>query len=279
MSRNPYDVLGVQQGASEDEIKSAYRKLAKKLHPDVNSEPDAQDRFREISEAYEQLTKPQPQQQQGGFTHNGFHFHFEGDDMHRAMFEQMMRSMREQEIRAQNSDLQTTVHITLEQAFTGCEVDVHLRQLEGSPNHRVAVPKGIGHGQRIRVPGAGLHRNKSYPAGDLYVVVGIHQHDRFVRSGDDLLTRVEVNSFEAILGASRTIIGIDGEQIEVSIPSGCQYGDRVRIAGKGMMMHNGESRGSLVTEIVVETPSVITEEHRNLVNQIVDLLPNQQTNR
>jgi curved DNA-binding protein len=276
LSRNPYEVLGIAQGASEEEIKSAYRKLAKQYHPDLNQDnPDAEARFKEIGEAYERLTKPQPQAefQNQGFHQGGFHFQFDGEDMHRQMFEHMMRMKREQEIRQQNADLQTTAHITLEQAFEGCEVDIDLRQLDGSPKHRVSIPKGIAHGQRVRVTGGGLHRNKSFPPGDLYVVVGIHPHERFSRLGDDIHFRVDISSLEAIVGKRVTLNGIDGEKIEVHVPAGCQFGERIRIAGKGMRVLNGDARGSLIAEVVIHTPSAITEEHRNLVNQISDLLP------
>lgn len=268
---NPHQVLGVSPNATEAEIKSAFRKLAKECHPDQNrDDPDAESRFKEISAAYEQLTK-QPQQHQQA--QQGFNFNFGVDDLHQHFFDQMARMRREQEIRAQNSDLQTVVEITLEQAFAGCHVDVHLRQLPGSPTHRVSIPKGVAHLNRIRVPGAGLQRNPNYPPGDLYVVVHILVHERLARIGDDLATRIEINSFEAIVGKVMTVQGIDGKPISFDIPAGVQYGDRMRSPGNGMSILQGDARGSLVAEIVIRTPTTIAEEHRNLVNQIANLLP------
>jgi curved DNA-binding protein len=278
LSKSPHEVLGVAAGASEEEIKAAYRALAKKHHPDLNrDDPEAEARFKEVSQAYEQLTKPQANQGHQQNQHD-FHFSFNADELHRAMFEQMAQRMREQEIRQQNCDLQTTTQITLEQAFTGCEVELHLQQLEGSPTYRVDIPKGISHGQRVRVDGAGMHRNKAYPAGHLYVIVSIMPDERFVRQGDDLVVRAEINSFEAILGKTISVQGIDGETVEIMIPARVQFGDRIRIAGNGMTVLGTQARGSLVAEVVIHTPE-ITEEHQNLVNQISEILQKRIANR
>lgn len=255
--RNPHEVLGLGPNANQDEIKAAYRKLVKQYHPDINQDENAPEKFREISEAYDSLTKKSEPFQ---------------DRFQRDLFEQMMRMRQEQYVREQNCDVQTMVEISLEQAFFGCDINITLRQIPGMPTHQIHIPAGVAHANRIRVTGGGVQRNPNYPAGDLYVVVQIAPHDTLWRAGDDLLTKVEINSFEAILGKTMDVMGIDGPT-RIEIPPCVQHGAQIVGFGQGMPSLHGTIRGNLVAEIVVRTP-VIGEEHRDLIKKIESLLPN-----
>lgn len=258
---SPYEILGVTTNSSEEEIKTAYRNLAKKYHPDLNSDPEAEAKFKEITNAYENIKNP-PQQE------FGFNFHAED------MFEQMIRRMQEQEKRAQNADMYMNHVITLEEAFYGTYLNVTLTHKLGQPSLNIKIPKGIGNNQRVRVAGSGLHRNPDYPAGDLYVNIIIEAHDRFIRSGNDLLLRVNVDAFDAMLGKTETVIGIDQAAVEFDITSGVQFGHRIHIQGHGLPFLNTNERGNLVIELTISIPNQIGIEHKNQIERLQKLLPN-----
>ena len=262
-------ILGTNPASTEAEIKAAYRRLAKEHHPDRNpDDPNAVARFHEISAAYEALMKPQ---EPTGFA--GFDF-FGDADQHRQMFEQMMRRMHEQEQRAQNSDVQTVIVISLLQAQTGCIAAVNLNLPTGDVNHEVNVPAGIENGQRIRITGAGLLRNTAYPPGDLYVVVRIAPEPAWARMGADRLTQVSVDALAAIMGTEVSFTSLSGETIRCDIPAGTQFGARISMQGLGMPQLNSDRRGNLIVEVMISIPQ-LSEIDRKLVDQLTNMLPNQ----
>ena len=249
---NPYTVLGLAQGASAEEIKSAYRREAMKCHPD---RPDGnKDRFHEVQNAYDDLTKPQASR------HEGMSFH--------DIFEQQFSEVFSQ-FKRRNSDVQTMVEITMEQSFEGCSFEV---RSPSGVKMAVSLPPGISHGQRMRVAGAGEKHDPSLAPGDLYVVVLIAAHERFRRHMADIVTDVEIDAFTAMLGTKVEVTNLDGEKLFIEIPAGTQFGDTVRLEGKGFPHINSAQRGTFHAQIAIRMPTNLNDEQRELVQQISDLV-------
>lgn len=262
MSRDPHEVLGVERGAGPDEIKAAYRKLAKQYHPDVN--PEGEDRFKEINAAYDALTNPKPETHQPGWDQ-----HYDVHDIFRAQFEELFR--RHHQRRRANSDVHVQIEISLKQAFDGCEAEVKVHAAPGQPTHKLDLPRGVQHGQRLCVVGAGMREDESQPPGNLFVTVFVRPHERFERHGDALVTVVEVDALEAVVGSTVEVETIDGLTLGVTIPPGTQYGTRLRAQGYGMVRDG--HRGDLIITVLVRTPTVLNEKHVQLVERLKEILP------
>lgn len=242
---NPHKVLGVEPNATPSEIKSAYRKLAKELHPDRNGGSEEKTRqFHEVQAAYETLTK-EPQQQQGHGDPRGFHpgqgFHFSFDMDH--MFEHMRRHMG-------NASLHAQTAITLENAFKGCTVDFSLNQPGQQPRTvTVTIPAGVGHGQTVRVKGAGGQADPNHPPGDLMVTVVVLQHPVFHRLGMTLMTAIDVDILDLLTGCEVDIPLIEGGTEKLRIMPNSSPESNYSIVGKGMTVPNSSSRGDLIVKL------------------------------
>jgi molecular chaperone DnaJ len=266
--RDPFQVLGLERGASAEDIKSSFRKLAKKHHPDANpDDPTAEERFKEISQAYETLTR-EPQHQPNN---SGQGFGFEEVFQH-DFFNAFRQHQEEMRRRHANADILTTLEIDLETVFKGGEAEVRIGTGE---IFSVKVPRGIHQGQRLRVPGGGLHRDIQYPPGDLYIEIIVRSHPRFRRVNDFvLIVDVEIDSLEAILGGEVEIEMIDGELVIVPYAKGVQHGGTVIVPGRGLP--NGEGvRGNLIVAFLIVTPTTLTRRHAELVDEIRKILPSE----
>jgi curved DNA-binding protein len=246
---NAYQVLGIDPGADEKTIKSAYRKLAMQHHPDRNGDSEeSKVKFREIQTAYETLTKPQPQQQQHHpFGDNpfgpGFTWHFQD-------FAPPPR---------QNHDSQVRVEITLEQAYAGHELTFEV-------DNRIvtlSIPKGIREGQRLRVEGEGGRQFSDLPPGDLYVFVVFETHERFAYGGGDLLVVENVDVLDLVLGTKVDVMTIAGTTVSVTIPAGTSHHTRLRVPGRGMPKREGGSF-DLFIEINPTYPKLSPEQQERL---------------
>lgn len=267
--RDPYIVLGVTRDASQDEIKSAYRKLAMELHPDRNpGDAQAEERFKEVRSAYDELTKPKAEQPQGqpqGWP-PGFDEHFA------RMFAQHFG----QTFRPTNPDITVVAELTLKQVFEGCDLDVVIDALPNKPTYRVHIPRSIEPGQRVRVQGAGSQVNTSLPPGDLYIVPRINNHP-YERMGQHLFMNVQIDALEAILGKTIGVQTIENKPIEVKVPPGTQFGDRLRVPQHGMFIPNMNARGDLFLNIIVQVPRTLTSEHGVLLERIREQLHRTET--
>lgn len=215
---NPYEVLGIEPTATADEIKSAYRKAAMKHHPDRNgNSPESLEKFREVQEAYETLTKPKAQSSQSNYGNP-----FEGHPFSWAFHEFTNRRS--------NRNYNAYASITLEQAYNGCE-------LSFTNENRVItvrVPKGVQHGQTIRVSGEGSREFSDLPAGDLFLIIEIAPHPEFEYGGVHLQKRVEVDMLDLILGSEIEVTTISGEVVKIKIPPNTSPMHKLRVVGKGM---------------------------------------------
>ena len=270
-----YDTLGVPEAASPDDIKAAYKKLAKEFHPDLNpGRPEAETRFKDISAAYDTLKDEgkraayDAEQRQPARTASGFEYNFSrepwGDtgDIFRDMQEEILR-------RQMNRDIHLSHMITLEDAFHGYEKETSYRVAgAGLRTIRLKIPAGIEHGNRVRFSGAGVQQDPRRPAGDLYVTIGIQPHPAFRREGRDLIVQTKVDAIDAMLGCDIDLQGIDGHSLKLTVPAGVQSGQMLRLKGQGMPVIKSGERGDLFVEMHVTVPRGLSEGQRQLLRRV-----------
>jgi curved DNA-binding protein len=289
-----YDVLGVSRDASQDEIRRAYRKLAREYHPDLNADPDAEERFKELGEAYEVLSDPdkrgrydrlgaqwraQDAAPGGGdfedfFARQGFDrgrgFDRDmgpefGDGVFSEFFERLFGDGAAPRASGplRGRDIEAVLELPLEDALSGTR-----RRLSLGDGHSVTVniPAGVREGQRIRVAGRGAPGRDGGPAGDLYLLVYLKPHSRFRREGDDLQVDVRVAPWEAALGATVPVSTLTGTA-QVRVPAGSSGGRRLRLRGRGLPTAGGE-RGDLYATVQIVVPKQLSDEERELFEQL-----------
>jgi molecular chaperone DnaJ/curved DNA-binding protein len=294
-TKDYYDILGVDEDASAKEIKKAYRDLARKYHPDRNPDkPNAEERFKEIQEAYSVLSDEEKRDQYdaqrrfGGFggqdfgqnggraPGGGFDVRFEqgqpGEgfggfgDIFNSFFGGGGRGgqksspfgQQQQRRRAKGNDVETTLRISFDDALRGGKREVTLPDGE---TIRIDIPKGVRSGFKIRLRGRGESGPRG-ERGDLYVTFKVGDHPRFRRKGDDIYVTESVNAIEAMLGTERRIPTPYGQRIKITIPAGTQPGEKLRLRGQGVQTSSG-SPGDLYVEIDVTIPDNLSEAQRD----------------
>ena len=256
---DPYSVLGLSPGASEEAAKQAFRKLAKTCHPDLHpGDPAAEHRFKQINEAYDAIRNPQPE------SLHATHFRFDDFPFEpQSPFEELFAHVRSGFGRPQrNRDIHMECRIQLQDAFHGKEIELN------SPSHsrlKVKIPPGIEDGMSLRMAQAGDHSFKHLPPGDLFLIIRVLPHSNFLRTGRNLTTITPVSVFDVLLGKEIEVIGIDGHLLHVAIPTNFDTSRKLRLAGQGMPDGNG--RGDLLIELFVMFPP-LSDEQRALVEQI-----------
>lgn len=294
-----YKVIGVERTASEEEIKKAYRKLARKYHPDVSKEKNAEEKFKEVNEAndvlsdpekrkaYDQLGYYQPGQDfrpppgwEQQFGHGGAHFDFSGMDFS-DMFAQMFGGgmgggrRRGHAFAQAGQNFEMNLEITLEEAYAGVEKTLQVEVPEPGPQGlmtrvpktiKLRVPKGATDGQRLRVPGKGGSGSHGGRAGDLYLNIRIAPHPWFKPSGHDLAIDVPLTPWEAALGATVEIPTLEGK-VRLKVKGGSRSGQKMRLAGKGLPKPK-DGHGDLYAVFQVVTPPELTERERDLFEEL-----------
>lgn len=291
-----YAILGVERGASEEAIKKAYRRLARKYHPDVSKEPDADARFKEMAEAYATLKDPEKRAayDQLGRHGAGEEFRpppgwstrfgdagsiFEGMDL-ADLFEGIAgghgRRARPGAAGAmRGQDFEVTVPITLEDAFRGTEVTLDLTTTvpdeRGVPHRmprsvRARIPKGATDGQVLRLPGQGGKGMGGGRDGDVYLNIALRPHRLYRASGHDLFLDLPVTPWEAALGASVQIPTLAGS-VNLKVPAGTRAGQKLRLSGRGLPMPHGGA-GDLYAIVQIEMPAELSERERGLLQQL-----------
>ena len=293
-----YGILGVKRDASADEIKTSYRKLARKYHPDVSKEKDAEEKFKEVSEAYETLkdTEKRAAYDQLG-THRpgqdfrpppdwGEHFAqgqsgFEDIDLSDLFAGLAGRGGRRGGPRADRpmpgSDYEAVVRISFEQAFHGTEIDLELSALEWDPDggmrrvpHRVRtrIPRGVTNGEKLRVPGKGGKGANGGPDGDLYLDIEVADHPLYRVSGNDLYIDLPLAPWEATLGTSVELPTPAGA-VTLRVPPGTRAGQQLRLSGRGMTRGSGGA-GHLYALVRIEVPTVVDDAQKALYRQLAE---------
>ena len=290
-----YEILGVPKGSSKDVIKDAYRKLAMQYHPDRNKSPGAEEKFKEISEAYAVLSDDEKRKQFDNLGSTGFDQRYSREDIFRgADFDSIFRDMgvssgfgdlfsvffdgqdfpeRKRTIRGR--DLGYEVYITLEEATRGVEKEIAVPRIERSQKGlvrrerkiTVKIPVGISEGYQLRLEGQGDAAQNGGPCGDLYIMIHIMPHQYFKRDGDDLLYNLYISIPQATLGAQVTIPAIEGKA-ELKIHPGTQPGQILRVRGRGMPRMGGYGRGDLRVRVNVVVPKKITQRQKTLLEEL-----------
>jgi curved DNA-binding protein len=275
-----YAILGVGRDAAEADIKHAYRKLARKYHPDVSKEAGAEEKFKEVSEAYEtlrdkdkraaydQLGSYRPGQDfrpppdwETRFGAGGTEEFFDLGDL----FEHLSgRAGRRGPMPGRNYELNAA--LSLEQAARGTELEVALPGAGEAKTVRVRVPPGVTDGHRLRVPGKGAPGREGGPAGDIYVNISLSPHRLFKASGHDLYLDLPIAPWEAVLGAKVEVPTLEG-RITVSVPPGSRSGQKLRVGGRGLPQPRG-SAGNLYCVLAIATPPGPTEREKALYEEL-----------
>jgi len=299
--RDFYQVLGVQRGASQEEIQRAYRKLARLNHPDVNKDPAAEERFKEVSEAYSVLSDPKTRRRYDAFGPGfrqvpedvdpetwaraqgrraragagagpfggaggggGFGEGIDLEDLFEGLFSgRGGRGGGWGPI--PGADQEAEIELTVEDAYRGGSRSITV----GSRRLRVEIPAGVTAGQRIRLAGQGGRGGDGAPAGDLYLIVRIAPHPRYRIEGHDIHVLLRVTPWEAALGASVAVDTPAGEA-KVKVPPGTSSGRRLRLRGRGMPQAKGKA-GDLYAEVRIMVPARPTEEERRLFEQLASV--------
>jgi len=292
-----YSVLGVSRGASEREIKQAYRRLARKHHPDVNpGDKSAEARFKQINEAYEVLSDNEKRQKYdqfgdqgqyadqftraGGqqapfwdFGHSGgaTRVHFGGSDFD-TLFDDLLRrssagasSRRPHSRRGQ--DIEYPVEVTLEEAYRGAR---RILSLGGGERLEVKIPPGVKDGSRVRIAGKGRASYGGGIRGDFYLVTSVKPHQLFERKGDDLYVEVAIPLMVAVLGGEVQVPTLKGK-LALKIPPETQNGRAFRLARQGMTHLGNSSRGDLLAKVKVVLPTNLSSREKELFKQLSEL--------
>lgn len=295
-----YKILGVAKNASDDEIKKAFRKLARAHHPDANPGNKAsEEKFKEVSEAYEILSddekrkqydmlRANPFAQQGGFNRQAGHgapgggfggFGGAGgfgglDDILNTIFRQAGQSGPMGGQRSAPSprgeNLEVEAAISLEDVIHGTSVTVTVHHADGSSKKlKVSIPKGVATGTKVRVAKEGEPSPQGGAPGDLFVKVVVRPHPRFKREDDDLLLDLPVSVFTAVLGGEVTVPTLDGD-VKLKIPPRTQGGQVFRLKHKGVPHLEGRDRGALRVKVQLQIPEHIPESDLAIWRQLAD---------
>lgn len=292
-----YKILGVERSATEDEIKKAYRKLARKYHPDISKEKDAEARMKDINEAYEVLKDPE---KRAAYDHLGAHYRsgqefrpppdwgagfefsqgpFAGtdfSDFFNSLFGGFGRAARGG-FRARGEDHHARIFVDLKDAFHGASRMLTLRVPQFDAQGRlvtrermlqVHIPKGIREGQVIRLAGQGAPGIGGGPAGDLYLEVHFNPHPIYRVDGRDLYVTLPVTPWEAALGATVKAPTPAGP-VEVRIPAGSQNGRKLRLKGRGIP---GDPAGDLYLVLEVVLPPADSEKAQEVYRTMAERL-------
>jgi curved DNA-binding protein len=276
-----YDTLGVKPEATDAQIKSAYRRLARKYHPDVSKEAGAEEKIKAVNEAYEALREPArrkayDQVRAGGY-HGGDEFRGpppnwrgeaatdgEGDfsDFFESLFGNRAGGGRPGPRRGR--DLHATLTVELSTAYHGGRERITLRDGQGERTLEVRIPAGIVAGQQIRLAGQGYAGTHGGPAGDLILEVGLRDDPRFRLEGSNVLVTLPVAPWEAALGATVTVPTLGGN-VELRIPADSDGGRKMRLRGRGWP---GKTQGDQIVTLEVRVPKAENDAQRALYEEM-----------
>jgi curved DNA-binding protein len=298
--RDYYAVLGVARAATQDEVNAAYRQLARKYHPDISKEADAEARFKELGNAYDVLRDPDKrklydrygeqwkavseghgpppgaEQAREDFRTEGFDPSEFGDLG--SIFEQFFggsagagRSGRSAwSAAAQGVDIEARLALNVEEAYRGGERSISLTDPDsGEPRrYNVQIPAGVRSGQRVRLAGQGHSRHQDGVRGDLFLAVDVVSNARFDLQGSDIHTVLALTPWEAALGCKVKLETLDGS-VNVKVPAGSSSLRDIRLTGKGYPKGDG-ARGDMYATLSIRVPSELTDEERKLFEQLAE---------
>ena len=300
-----YSILGVKRNASADEIKKAYRALAVKYHPDKNpGDKAAEDKFKEISEAYDVLKDPEKrrmydqfgragaqggyqgknpfedfQNYQGGAGQDSFQDFF--GDIFNDFFHQRQggqqqggTAQKNRSRKKRGADLRYTLNVSLEEAARGSERTINFIRKRGGKDDNakisIKVPSGIKSGQRLKLRGEGDGPEAQGENGDLFVIINIAEHPIFQRQENDIFFELPISFVDAILGTTVDIPTLTG-RATFKISPGSFSGQTYRLRGKGMPVVGGHGNGDLLVKILIDVPKIVSPDEARLLEQLKDV--------
>ncbi len=307
MAQDYYETLSAKRNASQSEIKKSYRRLARKYHPDVNpGDPSAEERFKQIQEAYRVLSDPEKRKlydrqgyyrdgQQaaagGGSQDSGFsgfdYRNFSGGSGQSAFGDILSDLFGRGGAGASSArptrgqDLEYRMEIPFLDAIRGTQTRIRVSRLDGGTQNggtqkveslRIKIPAGVKSGSRIRVPGKGDASVFGGPPGDLFLVIRVQTHPFFSRRGNNVLCSVPITVEEAVLGTQIEVPTVEGKA-RLKIPAGTQSGQKLRLRGRGAPSPKGGNRGDQLVEVQVVLPTVEDERSKEIVREFSRLNP------
>ncbi|MDD2366958.1 MAG: DnaJ C-terminal domain-containing protein [Desulfuromonadaceae bacterium] len=292
-----YKALGVEKGASAEDIKKAFRKLAVKYHPDRN--PDnkgAEDKFKEINEAYAVLSDPEKKQQYDTFGSSGFHNKYSQEDIFRGFdFGNAYKDMGGgfagggaedifsrlfggsfgraggrsgfRSTQQKGADHEMEVTVTFREAAQGAEKSIAFRRRGQREELKVKIPAGVDNGSKIRISGKGAQSENGGSAGDLYLIIHVQNDPVFSREGGDLFVERSISFTAACLGVSLDVPTLEGDK-RIKVPAGIQPGTKIRLKGCGVKSIGSNAKGDLYVKIAVHIPEALNAEQLKLVEAL-----------
>ncbi|MBK6541054.1 MAG: J domain-containing protein [Flavobacteriales bacterium] len=295
MATDFYKILGLERNATADAIKAAYRKLARKYHPDLNpNDSEAKRKFQEINEAHEVLSDPENRKKYDAYGEHWKHGEeyeqarkaqasagrssgrgggspFEGGsgEDYSDLFGSMFGGGGGRQVKFRGQDYQAGSNLDLVQAL-----HTHKQMLTVNGKQiRITVPAGVENGQTIKIPGHGGPGVNGGPHGDLYITFRIADHPRFKRVGNDLHTAMDVDLFTALLGGEITLGTLEGS-VKLSVKPETQNGTKVRLKGKGFPVYKQEGvHGDMIVTLNVKLPTGLSERQRELLRELQNSQP------
>ncbi len=299
-----YTILGVARDAAQDQIKQAYRKVARKYHPDISKEPNAESKFKDIGEAYEVLKDPEKRAAYDKFGAHwkegqnfepppnwdaGFEFRGAGysagdaggfSDFFESLFgRSQTHRQRTQTFRMKGEDQHAKIIIPIADAYHGARQTITLtRPVIDNTGHvttsphtlHVVIPKGIVEGQRIRLEGQGLPGYGGSADGDLYLEIAFQEDRLFRAEKRDIHLTLPISPWEAALGATVTVPTLGGN-VQLKIPPGSQGGKKLRLKGKGLC--TSSHHGDQIVTLQIVVPEAQNEEQRRLYRTMAEKMP------
>ena len=301
-----YEILGVDRNASQDGIKRAYRNLARKYHPDVNKNADAETKFKDIGEAYEVLKDPEkrtaydqfgsnwqtgqefkpPPNWDAGFQFSGSNFRQADSSGFSDFFEELFghtrfagADQRSTTFRMRGENQHAKIVIRLEDAFHGSKQTITLSRAKVDEQGHVrsepqtlhiTIPKGIIEGQHIRLEGQGMQGVGGGPNGDLFLEIAFAEHSQFKVKGRDIFHTLHITPWEAALGTTLTVPTLGGN-VDLKIPPGSQGGRKLRLKDRGISSAKKQGDQYVILRIVV--PEAKTEEQKKLYQDMARIMP------
>ncbi len=308
--RDYYETLGISKTASHDEVRTAFRKLARKYHPDVAKDKKAaEEKFKEINEAYEVLSDAEKRKQYDAYGENwqnvgagysqgptggsrgggaqgdadgGVQYEFGGTGFS-DFFEQMFGSRRGKAYKSKGGgfdfdrnpqrgqDVEADIMVTIEEAINGSTRPISFRRSDTgkTDTYTIKIPKGVREGQRIRLAGVGGSGTGGGEAGDLYLRVKFQKHPDFRMEGSDIYHDLELPAYQAVLGGEVEIKTLDG-RVKLKIPPGSQSGQRFRFLSRGLP-EKGGIRGDFYVVLTPQLPKTLSPEEKTLWEKIAKI--------